>query len=476
EFYLAATCVLIGCATIVWRAAHLTARMDLVLGLLLGGYGPMPGPPAYDSSLPTRGQNRAANPTRRANVIVLVVDSLRARNMSAYGYGRRTTPFLDTLLAQRGARAIPLAVTNCPSTEAALWTLFSSRRSRHHAVNAPCLHDVLRAAGNSSRFLLSGCHRHWMGLDALYGTDHDGFIDLLTDRQLVLESAKLPMHSSKRGSFIFLHLMSAHAAEAGEPIRTWTPARNRFSYDESATLDAIDREQMRNHYDNSILMADGTIARLMETLGAKGFLDDAIVVITSDHGEALADRMPVMIGHGRGLYQEGIQVPLIFWDSTRALPQPNPIADQTDIAPTLLAMLGIAAPAPWQGMSVWSTVARRHTHVEHVAHRVSQPPIHMEAVIAARGSETYKAMQYRQAGRAILRRTFCLSSDADETRDLTGRLSDDIEVQLENIFRDYHAQPALAFATSWKYLERHQNHGTAAEASRDTLMSQAELV
>ena len=55
---------------------------------------------------------------------------------------------------------------------------------------------------------------------------------------------------------------------------------------------------------------------------------------------------------------------------------------------------------------------------------------------------------------SILRRTFCLSADPDEERDLTGHLGANVEAELNNFLREYDSQPALAFSTSWKYLGR----------------------
>ena len=60
-----------------------------------------------------------------------------------------------------------------------------------------------------------------------------------------------------------------------------------------------------------MLQADDCIARIMDVLEQKGYLENAVVVVTGDHGEALGERQPMMIGHGLGLYQESIHVPLI---------------------------------------------------------------------------------------------------------------------------------------------------------------------
>jgi hypothetical protein len=372
--------------------------------------------------------------------------------MSVFGYERPTTPFLTELLARRGARAVPLAVSNSPTTINAYWSLFSSRRTRHHAVNAPCLHDLLVAAGFTVRFFLSGAHRDWMGLEHLYGNDHHTFVDCLIDEQLVAEARKLPEKRAAAGDLLFFHLMSTHQVSGCEPPPVWKPARNRAVCAEWNELDAAARELIVNHYDNSVLQADDCIGRIMDVLGQKGHLENAVVVVTGDHGEALGERNPMMIGHGLGLYQESIHVPLIVWDSTQALPEPVFLADQTDIAPTVLALLGMEPPSAWQGSSLFAPRGRQTAHVEQIAHLIGRAPTHMEALLALLPSGAFKIMRYRQAGQEILSKAFCLTADPGESDDLHGRLDPNVEVELENALRVYHEQPALALAKSGSHM------------------------
>ena len=224
------------------------------------------------------------------------------------------------------------------------------------------------------------------------------------------------------------HLMSVHAASGGESPTMWEPAKNRFRYSETDELDEVAREQIRNHYDSSVFHADTCVAHIVEAFGRKGFPDDALIVVTGDHGEAIGERMPVMIGHGRGLYQESIHVPFIVWDTTQALPQPVFLADHTDVAPAILGALGMEAPSAWQGASVFAHPGRRTVHVEHISHRVGRAPTHMEALVAQLPSGLFKHMRYRQGGKDILRQSFCLSTDPGETDNLSGRAGYDVEV------------------------------------------------
>jgi arylsulfatase A-like enzyme len=102
-----------------------------------------------------------------------------------------------------------------------------------------------------------------------------------------------------------------------------------------------------------VLQADATIERLFAVLAEKGYLDDAIVAIVADHGEALGERGEDYYGHGMDLYQELIRVPILFRD-TRGVADFGalPFATLADVAPTLLDRIGAAIPRSWDGRSL----------------------------------------------------------------------------------------------------------------------------
>ena len=61
--------------------------------------------------------------------------------------------------------------------------------------------------------------------------------------------------------------------------------------------------------------ADDIIRQLFDALGAKHYLDDAVVVVTGDHGEGLGERH---WAHGWNLYNEDIRIPLLLYDAPAA--------------------------------------------------------------------------------------------------------------------------------------------------------------
>jgi arylsulfatase A-like enzyme len=107
------------------------------------------------------------------------------------------------------------------------------------------------------------------------------------------------------------------------------------SYDVKPLCDR-ERQQFVDVYDGSIRYVDGSIQHLLSQLTEQGLLKNTIVVFTSDHGQEFGDHG--LYGHGKSLYRQVIQVPLIFWKpgvvpSTVRVPTP---VSTTDIAATIL--------------------------------------------------------------------------------------------------------------------------------------------
>jgi arylsulfatase A-like enzyme len=164
-----------------------------------------------------------------------------------------------------------------------------------------------------------------------------------------------------RPIFLYVHYMGPHEpymppAEFSAQFSNNPPER-RLSNPPSkdAGRDALsvdDREQMIAQYDAEILMHDTHLDHLLKELREIGWLDNAIVVVTSDHGEAFGEHG--LWTHGRGLFEEIVRVPLIVWTSLpwnqhRRLAVPVSLID---LAPTLVDLAGGKIPEAWDGNSL----------------------------------------------------------------------------------------------------------------------------
>ena len=119
---------------------------------------------------------------------------------------------------------------------------------------------------------------------------------------------------------------------------------------ERLTIDLDDQELafLEALYDTEIREVDAAIGELFAFLTERDLWDDTVVLVTSDHGEEFLDHGSLR--HGYRLYDESVHVPLmIAVPGTRPRRVADVLAQHVDLAPTVLAALGLDAPASFQG-------------------------------------------------------------------------------------------------------------------------------
>jgi len=218
------------------------------------------------------------------------------------------------------------------------------------------LQRVLKASGYRIGLILGGDHTNFYGLaQALGPADFywDGSLagSYVNDDREVLKRARALPAWDGTPTFIQFHLMSSHGlGKREDAFGRFQPARNYYrrgalSFDEAARV-----ELAGNYYDNGVLQLDSIVRELLETLQASGYLDDALVVITGDHGEMLGEHGEY--SHASGVYAPVLDIPLIVMRhgyQGRALAQPR-AHSQVDIAPTILEELQLPIPPGWSGI------------------------------------------------------------------------------------------------------------------------------
>ncbi len=103
----------------------------------------------------------------------------------------------------------------------------------------------------------------------------------------------------------------------------------------------------RSQYFNAIHYVDWAIGNLVSILARQGLLDDTVIAVTGDHGEAFGDPHPANYIHKHFIYEENVRSFLLLWDPRWKLDRPlvsARIASNADLMPTLLAYAG--APDP----------------------------------------------------------------------------------------------------------------------------------
>jgi glucan phosphoethanolaminetransferase (alkaline phosphatase superfamily) len=303
----------------------------------------------------------------KRNVVLIVSDALRPDRMSLFGYGRSTTPTLEAAKKDGRLALAATAYSACAESLCGLMAIAQSKAVHETSEYALNLARALNINGYQTAMLLSGDHKNfydllkWLGpADTVWdGASEPG--DPNDDRRLVdMVERMAPWNGAP--TFLQLHMMSTHALGTRH-TSVFQPSENYFNV---MLLRASDREKLNawgNYYDNGVLQFDALLNQLLEKLEAKGYLRDAIVVITSDHGEALGEHGA--ISHAKSLHQQVIMTPLLllrYGYTGREIRNTRGLAS-IDIAPTIFDEVGLTIPSGWSGLSVHSKAPRDFIHL-----------------------------------------------------------------------------------------------------------------
>ncbi|MHC4377205.1 MAG: sulfatase [Planctomycetota bacterium] len=306
-------------------------------------------------------------PDAPRNAILISLDTLRSDHVGFYGYERDTTPFLDELAGE--------AVVFDQAYSTSAWTLISHASMLsgvepeiHGVIEAryafspglPLLAERLQAIGVQT---FGTYFKGWISEQRGFQRGFDYFkpaynAEVADARLLEIEELRDP----ERPAFLFVHLFDIHSAafKPGERGPVYQPpapydeffqkgARALFAdsnpakvWEDEEPLNAAQIEALGALYDGGIRYVDDKLRTWFERWEASGFLDNSLVVITSDHGEGLGLRKDTIGNHG-GFWQEGLHVPMLV--QRRGVPmEPARVDTQVsilDATPTVMSFLGV---------------------------------------------------------------------------------------------------------------------------------------
>jgi arylsulfatase A-like enzyme len=352
-------------------------------------------------------------PAGGRNVLLIVLDTVRADRLSLYGYDRDTTPYLKRLAAESTIfdQARAGASWTLPS-HAAMFTgrwpgeLGVERRGWLDAA-APTLAERFRDDGfdtagfvanpffcgresglgrgfqvyadypitpgevfrsSALGWLLS---RSWLRLTAavtarrVTGGMRDVDLDF-SRKDAATVGREMLAWLDRRGErpfFAFLNFFDAHDPYIppvgfpthftdGSPSDTPHLLRDWQRVDKTK-LTPNDARRARDGYDDCLVALDAQLGAIIETLRSRGVLDRTVLIVTSDHGEQFGERGS--FGHGLSLFDEEVRVPLLIRAPGLA-PAGRVVAEEAslrDIAATALDLSAATAP-PLPGRSLAS--------------------------------------------------------------------------------------------------------------------------
>lgn len=285
------------------------------------------------------------------NVLVIVVDTLRADHLSSYGYSRPTSPNIDRL-AREGV-LFDNAVSSCSWTYPSHVSLITGRYLFEHGAGQPetiplfarnkssfggypTIGEVLERSGyrtgafSANRFFFignAGFDRGFIHFEDYYYSTADMVARTLPGKELLRLYGKW---FSKRLTVEWLaygtnYGIRKRGDEVNRELLRWIDQGGRRPF--FAFLNYLDvhdpygapGSQLKvpgnlrdvDAYDNGVQYADDSIGRLVHGLEQRGLDKNTLVIVTSDHGESLGEHG--ITGHGQSLYWNLIHVPLVLW-------------------------------------------------------------------------------------------------------------------------------------------------------------------
>ncbi|HEX6100835.1 MAG TPA: sulfatase-like hydrolase/transferase [Thermoanaerobaculia bacterium] len=302
---------------------------------------------------------RTAETVRSRDVVLITVDTLRADALGFRGNGRVKTPFLDSLAA-RGTvftRAHAHNVVTLPSHANILTGLYPWQHGiRDNAgFTLDPKHETLATLMRGQGFA-TGAFVSAFPLDSRFALDR-GF-DVYDDAYRAAGSPLDFAVQERPGSETLARAKDWWEANAGKPRFLWV-----HLYEPHApyTPPEPHRGQYRDQpYLGEVAATDAMLAGVLGPLLAAS--PDALVVLTSDHGEALGDHGEET--HGLFAYESTLAVPLVVVDGARPHAVDERWVRHIDIAPTILERAGIAKPAGMKGLSLFAEGERGHSYFE----------------------------------------------------------------------------------------------------------------
>ena len=294
----------------------------------------------------------------KPNIVLYLMDALRADHLSLYGYSKPTSPFLEDL-SQSGVVA-SLAFSAASWTKPSVVSLMTSLSPIGHRVGTTSytetlpdsittLAEVLSAGGYvTASFSASPLGTTLSNLDQ--GFDYvvtpafflngDGSGAKVRSDQLTMAVFDwLSLHGDDP-FFLYIHTTDPHT-----PWLATIPEELR---DESPEIQAYDAEI--RHNDDQL----GNLYRRLNVLN-----ENTLFIATSDHGEALGDRG--RSGHGWSVYQEEVRVPLVITHSSlEARTDIDIPVDFFDISRTILDVSGVGFDeGRWFGRNLLEPLVER---------------------------------------------------------------------------------------------------------------------
>ncbi len=322
-----------------------------------------------------------ADGATRPNILLYLVDTLRADRVGAYGYPKPTSPTLDRLAAE--GVVFEQAYAPGPWTLPSVVSIMLSQPSCRHGVEidgvkispeSTPLAEILADAGYRTASLIANAYA---GRPAGLERGFEVYAGPVDDPARHVASF-LEKTDEAKPFFLYVHDVRPHDPfDAGDEAmalfgdvdhRALKRLRNRSlryrrltrvdhaAGDPPGTTDNTTEQRQalarldemaaryRQAYDARVREADGELAATLDVLHDRGVLDETVVVVLSDHGEEFGEHQGWL--HDQSVYDEVVRAPLIVRlpGSEHAGARVDAPVSLLDVAPTLADLAGVPTP------------------------------------------------------------------------------------------------------------------------------------
>ncbi|MBT2323999.1 LTA synthase family protein [Variovorax paradoxus] len=297
---------------------------------------------------------RQTDMTKRKNVVIVMLESMRAESTTVHNPGIETTPFMSKLA--RKSLVVNDMSAVIPRTAAAWmavlggqyplanegtqrWALENRKQARIRT-----LPSILREAGYATSFFTPTTLKFQSDLDVI---DTFRFEYIRTEQELANPESERVTYFGIADEWMVQPILDWTAAkvDAGQPFFTAIMTNvGHHNFETPSTwhrisFDGVSNRSLESYY-NCLRYIDGVLAKLMEGYGRLGVLDDTVFVFVGDHGQMFDEHGAKQIHNA--VYQEGLHVPALIYAPGMLAPGiVRGPRQQIDILPTVVELLGL---------------------------------------------------------------------------------------------------------------------------------------
>ena len=320
---------------------------------------------AVRDSLPQQTSLAKTPRTDKRNVVLIQLESTRARSVTPYNEELQTTPYLDSLadrslVAENAYTTVPHTTNSLSAINCGISPPSTPRGTDGLAEDVPanCLPKLLEEEGYNTAFFQSATENFESRREVVENFGYEDFYPLESmdkegyeranyfsyEDDIMLDPSRNWLEENKGEPFLATYLTGTAHDDYGVPERY---GEKQFSED-----------PLLNRYQNTVRYQDFFVRNLIQQYKDAGLYEDTIFVITGDHGEAFGEHGRYQ--HDKVPYQEGVKIPMMIHDPQRqgwmnGGARVEGLANQLNLLPSITALLGYRTEGgEYPGEPLWN--------------------------------------------------------------------------------------------------------------------------